>query len=79
MMRRPYMSTAFATPTARIAATIQARKPVPRCSSIPSIATEVSATMPIAAACDSTASTIDTTSDHRYGPRKRRSRPNVCR
>ena len=53
-VRRPYMSTAFATPTARIAATIQARKRVPRCASIPSIATEVSTTMPIAAACEST-------------------------
>ncbi len=65
MIRRPYMSRAFATPTARIAATVHARKPVPRWSSIPSIVTETSTTIAIAAAWDSTASTVETASDER--------------
>ena len=61
--RRPTISAAFAIPTTTIAATTQASVSVPRRSSIPSIATPTRTTIAIAAACDSTARIVETTSD----------------
>ena len=61
--RRPTINAALTIPTARIATTTQASVSVPRCSSIPSIATETSTTIAIAAACEPTARIVDTISE----------------
>ena len=79
MMRRPSISAALTTPTAKIATTIQASSSVPRCSSIPSIASPTRSTIAIAAACERTARIVETSSDQRYGRRKPSRRMNVRR
>ena len=66
-------------PTTEIATTSQASTVVPRPASIPSIASPTSRTIAIAAACESTARIVETSSDHRYGRRKPRRRMKVRR
>ena len=79
MIRRPSISAALRTPTAEIATTTQASCVVPRCSSIPSIASPTRRTIAIAAACERTASTVENASDQRYGRRKPSRRMKVRR
>ncbi len=67
------------TPTTMIAATTQASVSVPRCSSIPSIASPTSSTIAIAAACERTARIVETISEPLYGRRKPSSRMKVRR
>ena len=77
--RRPAISNAFTIPTATIAATTQKSVSVPRCASIPSIASPTSSTIAIAAACESTARIVETSSEPLYGRRKPSRRTNVRR
>ena len=79
MIRRPSISAALTIPTIEIATTSQASTVVPRPASIPSIASPTSRTIAIAAACESTARIVDTSSDQRYGLRKPSRRTNVRR
>ena len=65
MMRRPYMKAAFATPRIEIATTAQKSSSVPRRASIPSIVSPTTRTIAIAAACERTARTVETSSDQR--------------
>ena len=79
MIRRPSISAALTSPTTEIASTSQASVVVPRPASMPSIASPTRRTIAIAAACESTARIVETSSDQRYGRRNPSRRTNVRR
>jgi hypothetical protein len=77
--RRPTISTAFTAPSATIAPTKSHSSCESWGRSALSTTWPVSQISAICAACDPTASTIDTTSETRYGRRKPSRRKNVLR